>query len=584
MPSSRPTGHLVRRGLTVIRRLVAMAPKPFFVGVTGAMVYAAATVGSSWVLGRVVDKVITPRFEQGHVETGAVVAGAAAIVAVGVAKAAGIVCRRVGATIAKYRAEATLRTLVVRQYQALPTAWHQAHPTGELLAHAGADAEASTEVMAPLPYTTGVIALLIITAVWLVITDLFLALVGLALIPALMILNMLYQRRIELPARYAQDLTGDVAAVAHESFDGALVVKALGAEDMQAEAFEVVATRLRDAKVHVAKLQANFNALLDSVPSLATIAVLVIGAWRVDSGAITAGTLVAFVNLLMLLMWPLRLIGYVLSDLSRTVAGYERIEGVLNEPVAPPHPKPLHLPAGPLPVEVGHLTFCYEPETAVLVDMTFSLAPGTTVALVGPTGSGKSTLLSLLGRLMEPTSGSLHLGGAEMAAIHDDDFRAAVALAFQEPFLFGTTILDNIVLGRPFTREDAAAALQLARLDSFDLETVVGERGATMSGGQRQRLALARALVARPRLLLLDDATSAVDPTTEAAILDGLSTGLGTTTTLMVATRPATIALADEVLYMEDGRLVARGEHSDLLRRVPGYARLVRAYEQGKAA
>jgi ATP-binding cassette subfamily B protein len=581
MPTSRPSGRLVRRGLVVVRRLVAMHPKPFLAGVGGAMVYAAATVGSSWVLGRVVDEAITPRFEDGRVGTGTVVVGVVAIIVVGVAKAAGIVCRRVGATIARYRAEATLRRSIVRKYQALPTSWHQSHSSGELLAHAGADIEATTEVMGPLPYTTGVIALLIITAVWLLITDLFLALVGLLLIPALLVLNVLYQRRVELPARHAQDLTGAVSAVAHESFDGALVVKALGAEDMQAAHFEVAAVRLRDAKIKVASLQAGFNALLDAVPSVATIAVLAIGAWRVEVGAITPGTLVAFVNLLTLLVWPLRLIGYVLADLSRTVAGFDRIEHVLTEPVAPPHPTPMRLPDGPLRLDVRGVGFSYDDQAVALADITFDIEPGKTVALVGPTGSGKSTLLLLLARMLDPATGSVELGGVDIAAVDGDELRAAAALAFQEPFLFGTTVEENVLLGRT---GDVCGALNMARLNDFEPDALVGERGATMSGGQRQRLALARALVGRPRLLLLDDATSAVDPTTEASILNSLSVGLGATTTLMVATRPATITLADEVLYMEQGRIVARGAHTKLLADVPGYARLVRAYEKGQAA
>ncbi|HZQ27308.1 MAG TPA: ABC transporter ATP-binding protein [Acidimicrobiales bacterium] len=574
-----------------MRRLVALQPRWFAFGVAGAVVYAFATVASSWVLGRVVDRVITPRFESGHVGDATVWVGAALIFAVGVVKAAGIVARRVGATNAKFGCEAILREQVVAQYQRLPLAWHQAHASGELLAHAGADAQAATNVLGPLPYATGVLTMLVLATAWMFATDVSLALVAIVLLPILLVLNVSYQRRVHSPNFEAQNQIGDVSAIAHESFDGALVVKALGAEDAETERFGAAAEELRAAKVRSASVQASFTALLDAVPSIGTIAVLVVGAWRVESGAITAGTLVALVNLLTLLLWPLRLIGYVLYELSWALAGMDRLDAVLDEPVPalPAHPRRL-APGHPMDVRVDHLTFCHEPTSATLADVTFTIRPGATVALVGPTGSGKTTLLLLLARLLDPMSGSISIGGVDLSQLAADDLTAQVALVFQEPFLFGTTVAENIVLDGPGSREDAVTAAALARADDFvrnlpaGYDTVIGERGATLSGGQRQRLALARALVRRPGLLLLDDATSAVDPATEFAILDGLRDHLRTTTTVMVATRPSTIALADEVLFLDHGQLAGRGSHAHLLATVPGYSRLVRAYEKGAAA
>ena len=554
----------------MLRREVGLHPRPFAAGVFGAVVFASATVGSSWVLGRVVDRVIRPRFEVGDVQGSTIAFGAAAIVAVGVLKAAGIVCRRVGASLAKFGVDATLREQVVAKYQQLPLQWHQSLPTGRLLSHSYADIEAAADILAPLPYATGVVALLLITAAWMVLTDPFLAVIGLLLLPVLVVMNLVFQRQVEHPAQLERQRVGDVSAVAHESFDGAMVVKTLGAEDAETERFRREAEALRDAKVTVSVLRSRFETLIDAVPAVGTIAVLVVGAWRVEAGAITPGTLVAFVNLLTLLVFPLRLIGYVLGDIPRTVASFDRIDWVLNQeaPV-----RAVRRAAPSAGVEVEHLSFAYGDNPPALVDVSFSLRPGSTVAVVGPTGSGKTTLLLLLARLLEPGSGAIHA---------PDD----IALAFQEAFLFSETLRDNIALGREVTHEQVEAAARVARIHDFIVslpdgyDTVVGERGATLSGGQRQRVALARALVTTPHLLLLDDATSAVDPTTEAAILDALRGRLRETTTVMVATRPSTVALADEVLFLADGRVQARGTHEELLATVPGYALLARAYEQ----
>ena len=589
MTTPAPQGRLLRRGLRVIGRQVALHPKPFVVAVFGAMVYALGTVAQSWVLGQVVDRAVTPRFETGRLEAGVAVASACAIVAVGVVKTVGIITRRVAATIVHAGVQATLRERLAERYHRLPLTWHHEHPAGELLSRAEGDLDAASEILSPLPFATGVLTMLGAAAVWLFLADPFLATLGLLVVPAILLLNLAFQRRVEHPTTLGQERLGDMSAVAHESFDGALVVKALQAEEAEGRRFADKAELLRDARIEAARVTANFEASLDALPALTTVALLVIGVWRIEQGAITAGTLVGLINLFSLLVWPLRLIGYVLGDMPRAVAGYERVAEVLAEPLpAGRRAGRQALPAGPLALVVDRVGYGYEPGAEVLHEVSFRVRAGSTVALVGPTGSGKSTLALLLARLLDPDRGRIRLGGRDLAELDGGELASAMSIAFQEPFLFSTSVADNINLDRPH-RDGLVEAARLAQADEFvarlpeGYDTVVGERGATLSGGQRQRVALARALAGRPRLLVLDDATSSVDPITEAAILGGLEGQLPSTTTVVVASRLATIALADRVLYLEDGRLVADGDHDRLLATIPGYARLVRAYEQAEA-
>lgn len=584
---------MLRRGVTVMARMIALHPVPFSIGVFGATVYGVMTVASSWALGRVTDKVILPRFEEGDVATATVVAGLALIVGVGLAKAAGIVTRRVGATIAVARIGATLRSRVVSRYTHVPYEFHQRTPTGQLLAHADSDVVAAAESLSPVPFSLGVLVILVTTMIWLLVTDPWLALVGLTIFPLIIGLNLFYQRVVERPVEEVQERVAGVSTVAHESFDGALTVKALGAERLEGDRFGASAERLRDAKIRVATLRATFETVLDAVPTVAIVAVIAVGAWRVESGAVTVGTVVGFVSLFTLLTWPLRLIAYVLGDMPRAVVGYDRLMRVLAEP---PHPRHGLTPAvangsGPADVgahvEVEGVSFGYEDGEPVIHDVTIDIQPGRRVAVVGPTGSGKSSLMLLVAGLLTPQRGHIGIDGRDLADHTVEELRAIVGIAFQEAFLFGDTVEENITLG-----DDDSAMMEAALLAGAHefvsrlaegYRTVVGERGATLSGGQRQRVALARALAREPRLLLLDDATSAVDPTTEATILGRLSDRLAATTTLIVANRPSTIALADEVIYMEEGRVVDHGRHDELLARCHGYEQLVRAYELDRA-
>lgn len=634
---------MTRRGFGLIMRSVRAHTWPHAVAIAGATGYVAATVAGAWMLGWVTDRVIVASFDDGP-EAGPLIVAGAGIIGFSAATGASVVVRRWFLSMAELRTQRDWRRGLLHHYLDAPVSFHRARPAGELLAHADADVLTATMVLKPLAFSLSVVLLAGVALVMLLFVHSLLALIAAVLFPALAVISRVYTRRVEMPSAVVQRRVGEVSAVAHESFDGALVVKTLGRERAEIERLRAASELLRAERVRVGRMRGTFEPLIDALPTVGTVMLVLVGAWLVDRGSATPGDLVLAATLFSLLAMPLRVVGFFLEEMPRSVVSLERIDRVMAPPPpptptaapapaaptpaapAPPSPAPASAltptaapapaasapptpavppssapttaaapaPAfaapGPLAVQIDDLVVSHDGHR-VLDGVTLSVAPGETVALVGATGAGKSTLLEAVAGLVEPDGGSIRLGGVPHSEIDPDDRQRAVALVFQETFLFAGSVAENVAGpdgpdGRAAAGpgpEAVAAALEVAHADGFvaDLTAgpaaAVGERGVTLSGGQRQRIALARALARSPRLLMLDDATSAVDPLVEGEIIADLRAEFDSTL-LIVAHRSSTIAGADRVIYLEGGRVAASGAHAELLAR-PDYRALVTAYE-----
>jgi ATP-binding cassette subfamily B protein len=605
--TKKASRDVLGRGLRVLGRAIRTEPRLFIVGTVGSSLFGLLVIANSYVVGGVIGDVVVPAFADHRASTGELAMIAAVFIGIAVLRVVSIFGRRLGAGYMQFRLQARYRRAVTRRYLALPPAWHQRHATGTLLSNANSDVEAAFVPIAPLPFAVGTIVMIAAALVSLFLTDWVLAMVGVCLFPALFGLNLVYSRRMSPRQIRAQQLRGRVSAVAHESFDGALVVKTMGREADESRRFAVHVTELRDALISVGRLRGLFDPVMDSLPSVGTLAVLLLGAWRLQSGAITVGELVSVSFLFTVLAFPVRAIGWVVAELPRSVAGWERVQAVLGAGGDLSYGSAAPTVNGPAALTFDHVGFAYGESkgsgdgsddssgdsregTEVLHDVSFTVPAGRTVALVGATGSGKSTIASLAVRLVDPGKGTVCLDGTPLPDLSVPALASAVALVPQVPFVFDDTVRGNVTLERDGLDDEAAwSALRLAQAEAFvaklpeGLDTAVGERGTSLSGGQRQRLTLARALAGRPRLLVLDDATSAVDPRVEAAILASLRGHDSGASILVVAYRRATIALADQVVFVEDGRVVATGTHTELMATEPGYLNLVTAYEQAEA-
>jgi ATP-binding cassette subfamily B protein len=576
---------VLRDGIKLIGRFVRMHPLAFTIGVVGAAAYAGGIIVSSWVIGWVTDNVIIPTLDEGEEPDLVLVAGLA-ILGVSLLKAIGIVVRRTSAAYLTGATRRDIRNRLLAHELTLKMSWFNRQAIGDLLAVADADTDQGTGVLGPLPFATGVSLLLVGTIALIFSMDPWL---GLGAVLGLAIFIVIDVRGSWITFSMWEEVQkrrGRVASIAHESFDGALTVKALGREGFVAGKFGVASDDLRDRIIDVNSTWAKYQVIIRALPQMLIVVLLVVGAARVAAGVVSAGDVVTIAYLLTLLAFPIQLIGFVLWDLAGSLAGWRRVERVLDaddyvewgDRTASPR-------ASAARVEGQTVEFAYDDEP-VLSDLDLALSAGITLAVVGPTGSGKTTLGLLLARLWDPDSGSIQLEGRDLRQFARSELPKEVAYVSQNAFLFDASVRENVTLGGPYAEGEVWRALRLAAADEFvgalpsGLDTELGERGTTLSGGQRQRLALARALVRKPRLLILDDATSAVDPSVEAEILRALKGAELPATIVVVAYRPSSIRLADEVVYVDHKRILGHGIHDQLIETEPGYARLVHAYEE----
>ncbi|HEV2889992.1 MAG TPA: ABC transporter ATP-binding protein [Frankiaceae bacterium] len=484
--------------------------------------------------------------------------------------------------------ESTIRNDLYAHLQRLPVAFHDKWQTGQLLSRATTDLGVLRRFLG-----FGLVFLITNIATFLTIVALLvnlywpLGLVVMASALPLMWLSASFEREYAEVSRRVQDEQGDLATHVEEAATGIRVVKAFGRRRLVLEQYETRARSLHDSAMASVGLRAKFWSLLDVIPNLTLGTVLLFGALAVGRGDLTVGGLVAFMSLMLYLVWPIEALGWILATAQEASTAADRLYEVLDTvPSIADRPGVVALAPesvrGALVFE--GVSFAYEGTAEpVLRDVRLSIEPGETVALVGATGSGKTTLASLVPRLYDVTGGRITLDGTDVRDVTLESLRRVVATAFEEPILFSASVRENLLLGTPgASDEDVAEALALAQAEfvhdlPFGLDTRVGEQGLSLSGGQRQRLALARAVIGKPRVLVLDDPLSALDVHTEALVEEALSRVLRGTTGLVVVHRPSTIALADRVAFLENGTITAVGTHSELLATHPSYRSILSA-------
>jgi ABC-type multidrug transport system fused ATPase/permease subunit len=512
---------------------------------------------------------------------------ALAILGIGLLRSLLMVGRRLISGRQALAVEFDMRNGLYSKLLRLSYGFYDRHQTGQLMSRATVDLQSVRFFLGYglIFFFQHVMTIVGVTAVMFFL-DWRLALTATAITPLIVLVAYRYSSVSHPVLRDVQQKMADVATVAEESIVGVHVVKSFAQEGTEAGKFADRSEAVFGRSVDANRQRALYVPLLSFLPLVAQAVVLLMGGRMVVNGSLGLGAFITFNVLVAMLIMPLRMLGMWIGQAQRATASGERIFEVMDEPEeVSDSPDAVELPPGEGRLRFEGVTFGYDEERPVLQAIDLELEPGKTVALIGHTGSGKTTLASLVPRFYDVDAGRITVDGLDIRDAKLTSLRRSIGAVAQDPFLFSASVRENIAFGRPdATDEEVQQAARAAQAAEFieelpeGYETVIGERGITLSGGQRQRIAIARALLVDPRILILDDATASVDATTEARIRLGLREAMKGRTTIIIAHRLSTLALADELVVLDRGRIAARGTHEDLLQRSPVYREI---YEHG---
>jgi ATP-binding cassette subfamily B protein len=575
-----------RSGWRLIREALRSQARWVGLGVVAAALWTGAKVTIPLLAAGAIDNGILPG------ETDVIVRYVLAMLAIGIVQGLASGLRRYTAFRIAYRTETDLRQRLFAHLQRLHFAFHDEAQTGQLMARANSDIQQINQVVILIPLTIASTLTLVAVVVIMAIHSVMLTLLALGALPLLNIAAARFAHRIQPVALELQQELGDLSGVVEESISGVRAVKGFGAEALQSRRLDHEADAVRERSLEAARLRSRFLPLVDFLPILALVAILWYGGHLVLDGELELGYIVAFNSYVLMLIWPLRMAGMLVAQASRSSAAAGRLHEILaTEPAIADRHDVRGLGDGQGEIRFEQVGFAYGGGQQVLDGLDLVVNGGEAVALVGPTGSGKTTVARLVPRFYDVSSGRVRLDGVDVRDVKLRDLRRAVGIVFDDTFLFSDTVRDNIAFADPQATMDAVRrAARLAGADEFiedmpdGYETVIGEHGYSLSGGQRQRLAIARAILADPRVLILDDATSSVDPTKEHEIRAALREVMAGRTTLIIAHRPATVALADRVVLLDGGKVTAQGTHDELLETSERYREVLAAAAAKEAA